>query len=35
MLRAEHIYLRPVRREDLPLLIELVNDFDYLTDFTR
>ena len=33
MLRAEHIYLRPVCREDLPLLLELVNDFDYLTEF--
>jgi aminoglycoside 6'-N-acetyltransferase len=33
MLRSEHIYLRPVRREDLPLLVELVNNVAYLTEF--
>jgi RimJ/RimL family protein N-acetyltransferase len=33
MLRGEHIYLRPVRREDLPLLAERANNVAYLTEF--
>jgi RimJ/RimL family protein N-acetyltransferase len=33
MLRAEHIYLRPLRRDDLPLLVELVNNVAYLSEF--
>jgi RimJ/RimL family protein N-acetyltransferase len=33
MLRAEHVYLRPVRRDDLSLLVELVNNVAYLTEF--
>jgi RimJ/RimL family protein N-acetyltransferase len=33
MLRGEYIYLRPVRREDLPLLAERANSVAYLTEF--
>jgi RimJ/RimL family protein N-acetyltransferase len=33
MLRGEKIYLRPVRRDDLPLLAERLNSIDYLTEF--
>jgi aminoglycoside 6'-N-acetyltransferase len=33
MLRGEKIYLRPVRRDDLPLLAERANNIDYLTEF--
>jgi RimJ/RimL family protein N-acetyltransferase len=33
MLRGEYIYLRPVRREDLPLLVERANSVAYLTEF--
>lgn len=33
MLRGEHVYLRPVRREDLPWLAERANNVAYLTEF--
>jgi len=33
MLRGDKIYLRPVCRDDLPLLAEHANNIDYLTEF--